>query len=40
MGVGRGMGGAGFCDPCVCLGVFLCCSGGCLRQGLQGLLVQ
>jgi hypothetical protein len=41
--VGKGVGGwvrvmevAGFCSPCVCLGVFFCCSGGCLCQGLQG----
>jgi hypothetical protein len=32
----RGMGTAGFCGPCVCLGVFLLCSGGYLCQGLQG----
>jgi hypothetical protein len=36
VGGGSGKGDAGFCGPCVCLGVFLLCSGGCLCQGLQG----
>jgi hypothetical protein len=29
------VGASGFCGPCVCLGVFLCCSGEGLCQGLQ-----
>jgi hypothetical protein len=33
----RDIRAAGFCGPCVCLGVFCCCSGGCLCLGLQGL---
>jgi hypothetical protein len=33
---GKDMGVAGFCRPCVCFGVYFCCSGGCLCQGLQG----
>jgi hypothetical protein len=38
-GEGRVIGAAWFCGPCVCLGVFLLCSGGCLCQGLQGAVI-
>jgi hypothetical protein len=36
---GSSEGSAGFCGPCMCLGIFLCWSVRCLCQGLQGLVL-